>query len=655
MTRRVGGTTLVGVATGGVSGSTPGPLAWVAAFRRQVQEALPLVRLSLRLVWWASPGLTAGIAVIVVLQALIAPLQLVLIRATIDRAALDLGVAQAAARTAAATSHTSFGPTVTALPLGTWLALTAAALAVGYLLQPVSAALQSMVGDRVTGIVTDRLMVAANRWPGLARFEDPEFADDLDRASKRVGPGGLMLLLVGGQLTVTLVTGVSAVLLLARLHPLLPVALVTAMAPQAVRERAYHVRISGLLYNQTADAARLNYARTILLTPEAGKDVRLFGLGPFFGSRYAAIFGRIVAEIDALRRPLAGWVTATAGLSGAAAGAVYFLVVWRIARGELTLGDLALYGGAATLLRSTMTGVTNSLVRVVENFRFLPSLWRVLDAPPDLALPPAGQARPAPRPIRQGIAFEHAAFTYPGRTEPALRDVSLSIAPGECVALVGQNGAGKTTIVKLLLRLYDPTAGRILLDGVDLREYDLAELRREMGVIFQDFVRYELTAGENIAIGQIDALRDEARVLAAAARAGADEVLSKLPRGLETPLGREFGGRELSGGEWQKLALARAFVREAQVLALDEPTAALDVPTEHAVYTRFHELTRGRMTLLISHRFSTVRMADRILFLADGAIKEEGSHDALLARGGEYARLYELQAAQYAEHARSGA
>lgn len=624
-------------------------------FRQLVEEALPLARLSLRLLWWASPALTAGIAALVVFQALIAPLQLILSRATIDRAALDLGVAQTAARTAAATTHASLGPAVTALPLGTWLALSAAALALGYLLQPLSAALQSMVGDRVTGIVTERLMVAANRWPGLARFEDPEFADDLDRASKRVGPGGLVLLLVGGQLTVALVSGVSAVLLLARLHPLVPVALLAAMAPQAVRERAYHVSVASLLYNQTADAARLDYARTVLLRPEAGKDVRLFGLGPFFRSRYAAIFGRIVAEIDALRRPLAGWATATAGLSGAAAGAVYFLVVWRIARGELTLGDLALYGGAATLLRGTLTGVTNSLVRVVENFRFLPSLWRVLEAPPDLPLPPAGQARPAPRPIRQGIVFEHVAFTYPGRTEPALRDVSLSIAPGECVALVGQNGAGKTTIVKLLLRLYDPCTpgdstqppGRILLDGVDLREYDVADLRREMGVIFQDFVRYELTAGENIAIGQIDALRDEGRVLAAAARAGADEVLSKLPRGLETPLGREFGGRELSGGEWQKLALARAFVREAQVLVLDEPTAALDVPTEHAVYTRFRELTRGRMTLLISHRFSTVRMADRLLFLADGAIKEEGSHDELLARGGEYARLYELQAAQY--------
>jgi ATP-binding cassette subfamily B protein len=661
MARRMGHATLVRVATSVASGFAV--KREVRQFRQKAAQALPLLGLSLRLLWWASPGLTAGIAAILVLQALMAPLQLALSRATIDRAALDLGVVRTAASTPAASAQATVGLGVAALPLGAWLALTAAALALGYLLQPLSAACQSMVGDRLTGIVTERLMQAANRWPGLARFEDPEFADDLERATKRAAPGAPTLLLVGGQLAVALVTGVSAVLILARLHPLLPLALVAAVAPQVVLKGVYQVRLGSTFYQQTADTRRLEYARNVLLTPEAGKDVRLFGLGPFFRSRYASIFGRAFAELNALRRPQALWATGAAGVSGAAAGAVYLLVVWLIARGDLTLGDLALYGGAATLLRANVTGTADGLGRVAESFRFLPSLLRVLDAPPDLPLPPAGQARPAPRPIRQGVVFEHVAFTYPGRTEPALRDVSMSIAPGECVALVGQNGAGKTTIVKLLLRLYDPCTlpgsaqppGRILLDGVDLRAYDLADLRREMGVIFQDFVRYELPTGENIAIGQIDARADEKRVLAAAARAGADEMIRRLPQGLETPLGREFGGREISGGEWQKLALARAFVREAQVLVLDEPTAALDVPTEYAVFTRFRDLTRGRTTLLISHRFSTVRMADRILFLSDGSIQEEGSHDELLARGGEYARLYQLQAAQYLRASQPGA
>ena len=230
-----------------------------------------------------------------------------------------------------------------------------------------------------------------------------------------------------------------------------------------------------------------------------------------------------------------------------------------------------------------------------QELRFLPSLFRVLEAPPDL--PRAQMPRPAPRPIRWGIVFEHVGFTYPGHAMPVLQDASFCIRLGECVALVGHNGAGKTTIVKLLLRLYDPTAGRILLDGVDLREYDGEDLRREMGVIFQDFVRYELTAGENIAMGQVEALGDRARLLAAAARGGARDLVEHLPQGLDTPLGRELGDHDLSGGEWQKLALARAFMRDSQVLVLDEPTAALDVQTEYDVYTRFHHLTRAHDAL----------------------------------------------------------
>ncbi len=243
--------------------------------------------------------------------------------------------------------------------------------------------------------------------------------------------------------------------------------------------------------------------------------------------------------------------------------------------------------------------------------------------------------------------FERVSFTYPGQTTPVLSDVSFRLAPGECVALVGHNGAGKTTIVKLLLRLYDPTNGRILLDGVDLREYDLGDLRRQMGAIFQDFGRYELTVGENIGLGRLELLGNRELQLDALEKAGGASLLDSLPGGPETLLGRELGDRELSGGEWQKLALARAYLRDSQVLVLDEPTAALDVQTEYRLYTRFHDLTRDRLTLLISHRFSTIRMVDRVLYLADGRIQEEGSHHELMDRNGEYARLYRLQAAHY--------
>ena len=607
------------------------------SFRGQLTEAAPRLRLALRLLWRTSPMLTIGIAALLVLQAVVAPLQLALSRATIDRLALDLAFAPPA----------KVGGAVATVPLAAWLGLTLVALAAGYLLQPLANTLQALAGDRVTGAVTERLVLVANSWHGLARFEDPDFADDLARARNRAAGSGLVLLIVASQLGLTLLTAATAALVLARLHPLLALGLVAVMVPEAAQVRMYQERLGRTIYAQTPDTRRLEYARNVLLTPEAGKDVRLFALCPYFRRHYDAIFGRTVAALDDVRRGMAAHMAAAGLLSGAAAGAVYVLVVWWIARGERTLGDLALYGGAATLLRASVSGAANAVGIAAESFAFLPSLARVLDAPPDLPALAAGRARPVPTPIRHGVAFEHVAFAYPGAKTPVLRDVSFRIAPGECVALVGRNGAGKTTVVKLLLRLYDPSAGRVLVDGADMRDYDPVQLRTVFGVVFQDFVRYELTAGENVGVGRVDALGDDKRLLAAAARAGAADLVRTLPQGLHTPLGRAFGGRELSGGEWQKLALARAFVRDAQVLVLDEPTAALDIQTEFDLYLRLRELTRGKATLLISHRFSTVRMADRILVLADGAIREEGSHEHLMAHGEEYARLYQLQAAQY--------
>jgi ATP-binding cassette subfamily B protein len=279
------------------------------------------------------------------------------------------------------------------------------------------------------------------------------------------------------------------------------------------------------------------------------------------------------------------------------------------------------------------------------SFTWLPSLFTVLDAGPDLPGPAAG--RTAAAPTAMGISLEHVTFRYPGAAANALYDVSLTIRPGERIALVGRNGAGKTTLVKLLARLYDPTAGRILLNGTDLREYDLDGLRRRIGVIFQDFVRYELTARENIGLGDVAHVEDSQRVLEATRKGGADAVVERLPRAYETQLGTQFGGVQLSGGEWQKVALARAFMREARLLILDEPTAALDVRAEHEVYRRFSELTEGATTVLVSHRFSTVRMADRICYLEDGRLAEEGTHGELMARGGGYASLYLLQAELY--------
>lgn len=644
----------------GASGPVAGG-ATLAALGDRARTAARLSGLALRLVWAAGPGLVLGIGLLLVGQALLRPAQLWLARGVVDRTALNLGLVEVAG---SAESASWFGAQIVRVPLGIWIALAAGALAAGQLLQTVAAGCQDLAADRLTGAVTGRLIRAANGWQGLVRFEDPALADDLQRARGHAAMSGLTLLLFGGRLVASLVTVAGAGLTLTGLQPLVPAALTLAALPQLARQWEYHRRTGAHLYGEAAEARRLQYARGVLLDPAPAQDVRLYGLGPFFRRQYDAIYGRTAGELDSLRRRLVAGVSISSAVATGAAGAVSLWAVWAVALGERTLGELVLYGGAATLLSGALAALAADGGLVTQQFAFLPALFRVLAAPPDLAPAPPGPtgtpaARPrgdvlaAPAPAEgpgaapPGISFEGVAFAYPGRAAPVLRDVSFRLAPGECVALVGHNGAGKSTLVKLLLRLYDPDFGRILVDGTDLRTVDLDAFRGAVAVVFQDFVRYELTAGENIGVGRVEALGDRDRLLDAARRAGAAELLARLPRGLDTPLGRRLGGRELSGGEWQKLALARAFVRDARLLVLDEPTAALDVRMEQEVYARFRELTRGRTTLLISHRFSTVRAADRVVFLADGAIREDGSHTDLLARGGEYARLYRLQAEQY--------
>ena len=604
------------------------------SFFRRMLETVHLCRVAFALTWRAHPVLVAATLVLLVVQAALPPLQLWFSQAIVDRISFDLALTAQASNL------------VRMLPLAAWIGLAAVAVGLAQFLQPLSATLHVMAGDRITGFLSAELMRATNRWQGLARFEDPKLADDLEYARLHIEEGGgLEVMANGARALLALFTVAGMALLLATLHPLVPLLLILLTIPALVQHWNFGDRMVTHLYYQTPEARRLEYNRAMMVLPEPAKDVRLYGLGKFFARLYDNVFNRVMAELDSVRNAMVPRVSLASLLAALTVGGLWIWLAWLIYMGEQSLGAFVLYGGGGVLLHRQLLGIGSAIGYLPITLGSLRTFQRVLDAPPDL--PEPSHPKPAPRPIRQGIVFENVRFAYPGSETQVLEDVSFHLGLNESTALVGHNGAGKTTIIKLLLRFYDPSGGHILLDGVDLRDYDLTDLRKEMGVIFQDFVQYELTAGENVGLGQVESLHDRERISAAAAQSGADDVIGKLPDGLETQLGRQFGGRELSGGEWQRLALARGFMRDAALIVLDEPTAALDVETEYAVYQRFHALTQDKITVLISHRFSTVRMADRILYLADGCIAETGTHDALMAQDGAYANLYRLQAAQY--------
>ena len=515
-------------------------------------------------------------------------------------------------------------------------------------LRPVHAALSSWLQDRSIVEVGRRLMQAGARLVDLYRIERPAFHDEVTMV-RRGSQLAAVILRMMHQIVGTSLTLIGLLILLGQLHPLLPLALVVVSLPHLFAELRVGILQYRAMKNQSRPAREMDYCARVTTEPAAAKEVRVFGLGDFFWQRFRERFAVALAEVNRIRLAGLRFSTVFSGLYALALAGGFWYVVAQARAGQLTLGDVVLYLGAVQQVQGLTYYFMRGLAFQHELWLHLRTVFGFLDsAGPAITLAPPGQGLTAPAGLQSGIELRQVGFRYPESTRTVLADVSALLPAGQVTALVGANGAGKSTLVKLLTRMYDPDTGAILLDGVPLPAYDLAALRQRIAVVHQDFAQFSLTFRENIAVGAYAAGAPAGRVEQAAQWAGADEIAAKLPKGYDTPLTRKFeGGVELSGGEWQKVALARGFVRDAALVILDEPTAALDAEAEYRLFEQFRELVVGKTALLISHRFSTVRMADHIIVLEEGKAIESGSHDELVAQAGRYATLYEMQAGRY--------
>lgn len=526
-----------------------------------------------------------------------------------------------------------------------WLVAAEFGVAIfGSVLSRVIDFLDALLADKYTRHVSIRVMRHAAGLDLIA-YEDPVFYDQLERARVQATDRLGMIQSIG-RLVQQVITAASLSVTILLFSPWLLLLLIAGILPAFLGESHFAFLGYARNFRQTPIRRELDYLRVLGGSREAAKELKLFGLKDFLIGRFTRLSDKIYDENVGLarRRLVAGSFLSMIGTAGYYSAYVY--VIWRTVTGALSIGTLTFLTGAIVQASANIQQIFSTLSSIADQALFLTDLLAFFEMRPTIRS--KRNAFPAPRPITRGFEFRNVSFRYPGSSRLVLSGLNVSLRAGERVALVGQNGEGKTTLVKLMTRLYDPVEGQVLLDGTDLREYDLEDLYREIGVIFQDFMRYEMTARENIAVGRVQEMDNLALLQTAADKSMADEVIAKLPREYEQMLGRRFdNGVDLSGGEWQKVALARAYLRDAQVLILDEPTAALDARSEYAVFQRFAELTAGKTALFISHRFSTVRMAQRILVLEKGRIAEDGSHAELFHLGGRYAEMFELQAASY--------
>jgi ATP-binding cassette, subfamily B, bacterial len=516
--------------------------------------------------------------------------------------------------------------------------------ALGTILARVVDFCDAVLADKYTRYISTEIMRHAASLD-LATYENYSFYDKLDRARVQ-GTDRLAMIQASGRLVQEVIMTASLAASILFFSPWILLALILCIVPAFLGETHFAFLGYSLNFRQTPAKREMEYLRIIGGSKESAKELKLFGLAPYLVKRYTGLSDELHHQTVILqkRKLLFGALLTLLGTLGYYGSYAY--VIYETIVGVLSIGTLTFLAGAIAGASTNIQAVFTTFSGIADQALFLTDLLDFLALKPKITSKPNALA--VPRPIKSGFEFRNVSFSYPGNPNPVLKNINFRLSPGERIALVGENGQGKTTIVKLLTRLYDVTEGQILLDGIDLREYDIEDLWREIGVIFQDFMRYEMTASENIAIGRIEELNNSFRIRSAAMKSLADDVIHHLPKRYDQVLGTRFeGGIDLSGGQWQKIALGRAYLRDAQLLILDEPTASLDARSEHEVFQRFAELTANKMSLLISHRFSTVRMADRILVLEGGKISEEGSHQELMKSGQRYAEMFELQAANY--------
>jgi ATP-binding cassette, subfamily B, bacterial len=594
----------------------------------------------IQLVWSASPRWLVLSLTLTLADAVMPAIQLYVTKLIVDRVVTYIGL-NIGATGATATSSLDWTPLVTLVGLAFILRLWQDTL------QQANSYTTQVLSDRFALYANGVLLRQAMRLD-LAHYELPEFYDILSRAQQSGSNYPLRVLNTLTNLIGQCVGFAGLLALLLRFSPLVMLLLFLSAIPAFWVGVDFSSRRFWMLRHQTPSKRLADYFGDVLTEQEYAKEVRQFNLGEYLVKQYVEIRDRFNQESRSLagkqvRAKLAIGILASSGFYGA-----YGLVIYQAVRGLITVGDLTMYAGAFQQAQSTLQGILTNIALIYEYNLYVSQYFEFLNLQPQVVDNPSPHGFPIP--ISHGLAIADVSFTYPGASAPTLKHINLAVKPHECIALVGANGSGKTTLLKLLARFYDIDSGKIAIDGIPLPEFALEELRANVGVLFQDFARYALTVTDNVGFGNLKEHHNQGRIRRAVTDAGATEVVQDLANGYDTTLGKIFtGGTELSGGQWQKIGLSRAFMTSAQILILDEPTAAVDAIAEHDLFQRFRQLTQGKMTFLVSHRFSTVRMADRIVVLDKGEIVEVGSHAELISKQGIYERMFRLQAASYQE------